>query len=120
MVGLILGPRGPFVLAEKRMKHCLNKRLRAGLMLALLGTAALTLAACGRAGSLEPPPGPAVGVSPSASAAPPPSPTSLIGTPAANGPVSPEAAQKSGFDAYGNPVAPPGEKKSFFLDFLLR
>jgi hypothetical protein len=107
-------------LAQKRVEYRLNRHLRAGLTLALLGAAALTLAACGRAGPLEPPPGPAVGVSPTASAAPPPSPSSLVGPPVASGPVTQEAAQKNGFDAYGNPVAPPGEKKSFFLDFLLQ
>lgn len=105
-------------MAQKQVKDRWNKRLHAGLTLAVLGTAVVTLAACGRAGPLEPPPGPAVGVSPTASA--PPSPTSLVGAPAANGPVSQETAQKNGFDAYGNPVAPPGEKKSFFLDFLLQ
>jgi hypothetical protein len=105
-------------LAQKRLNQdCWKKRVRAGLALALLGAAALTLAACGRAGQLEPPPGPAVGVSPSVAAAPPP-PSSLVGAPAA--PVTHEAAQKNGFDAYGNPVAPPGEKRSFFLDFLLQ
>jgi len=118
---------GLSVVAQKRLNQgrqdrqdCqgrLNKRVRAGLALALLAAAAVTLAACGRAGQLEPPPGPAVGVSPTASAGPPPS-SSLLGPPAA--PVTHEAAQKNGFDAYGNPVAPPGEKRSFFLDFLLQ
>jgi predicted small lipoprotein YifL len=118
--GIGIGLRGLSILAQKRLKLRLNKRLRAGLTLALLGTAAVTLAACGRAGPLEPPPGPAVGVAPSASAAPAAAPASLVGPPAASGPVSPEAAQKNGFDAYGNPVAPPGQKKSFPLDFLLQ
>jgi predicted small lipoprotein YifL len=103
------------VLAENRVK----KRIRHGFVAALLGVAAFTLAACGRAGPLEPPPGPAIGPSPTASTAPSPSPSSLLGVPTANGQVSAETAQKNGFDAYGNPVAPPSQKKSFFLDFLL-
>jgi predicted small lipoprotein YifL len=107
------------VLAQIRVDDGLNKRLRAVFALALLGAAALTLAACGRAGPLEPPPGPAV-VSPTAAAAPPSSPSSLIGAPASGAPVTHETAQRNGFDAYGNPVAPPGEKRSFFLDFLVQ
>jgi predicted small lipoprotein YifL len=93
-----------------------------GFALALLGLAAFGLAACGRAGPLELPPGPAVGVAPTASAAPQPSliPAGTLGGPSANGPLSQEAAQKNGFDAYGNPIAPAGEKRSFFLDFLLQ
>jgi len=88
----------------------------------LLAGAALTLAACGRYGPLEPPPGPAVGATPTASAAPnsPPPPALGPNGPGAPGPNSPEVAQKNGFDAYGNPVAPPGTKKSFPLDFLLQ
>jgi predicted small lipoprotein YifL len=86
----------------------------------LLGGAALTLAACGRVGPLEPPPGPALGATPTASAAP----AAPGGPPPAAGPgpgqVSTEVAQKNGFDAFGNPVAPPGAKKSFPLDFLLQ
>jgi predicted small lipoprotein YifL len=108
-----------FVLAQKRLNQDRLKCVRAGFALALLGAAALTLAACGRAGPLEPPPGPAV-VSPTAAAAPPPSPSSLIGAPASGAPVTHETAQRNGFDAYGNPVAPPGEKRSFFLDFLVQ
>jgi predicted small lipoprotein YifL len=97
-------------------------RLSAGFALALLGAAAFGLTACGRAGPLEPPPGPAVGVSPTASAAPPPSvvPAATLGGPAASGPPTQEAAQNNGFDAYGNPVAPAGQKKSFLLDFMLQ
>jgi predicted small lipoprotein YifL len=116
----IVGVRGLFALAQKSaqegVKSRRNRRLRAGLALALLGTAAFTLAACGRAGPLEPPPGPAV-VSPTVSAAPP---SPLVGGPVAGAPVGHETAQRNGFDAYGNPVAPPGEKKSFFLDFLVQ
>ena len=87
--------------------------------LALLGAAAFWLAACGRAGPLEPPPGPAVAVAPPTPAAPPTAPAAAVGGPVASGPAAQETAVKNGFDAYGNPVAPPGQKRSFFLDFLL-
>ena len=95
----------------------LNKRLRAGLVLAVLGVAAFSLAACGRAGPPELPPGPAFGSysPPAAGPAAPP-----IGAPATAAPATPDQAQKTGFDAYGNPIAPPSERKSFFLDFLLQ
>ncbi len=95
-------------------------RLNVALSLALLGAAAFGLTACGRAGPLEPPPGPAVGVQPTATAAPPMGPASIIGGPSASGPTTQETAAKNGFDAYGNPVAPPGQKKSFLLDPLLQ
>jgi predicted small lipoprotein YifL len=97
-------------------------RLSTGLALTLLGVAAFGLAACGRAGPLELPPGPAVGVAPTASAAPSPTlmPVSPLGGPPGNGQSAQETAQKTGFDAYGNPIAPAGEKRSFFLDFLLQ
>jgi Prokaryotic lipoprotein-attachment site len=98
----------------------LSKRLRAGFVLAVLGAAALSLAACGRAGPPEPPPGPAFSSYPPPS--PPPAaaaPAPLMGPPGA-AQVTPEQAQKTGFDAYGNPVAPPSERKSFFLDILLQ
>jgi len=91
-------------------------RLSAGFALVLLGAAAFGLTACGRAGPLELPPGPAVGASPTASAAP----AASLAAPVANGPLTQEAAQKNGFDAYGNPVAPAGQKKPFLLDFLLQ
>jgi predicted small lipoprotein YifL len=95
-------------------------RLSLFCALALLGVAASGLAGCGRAGPLEPPPGPAFGAAPTASAVPAVAPASPVGGPVAGGPTPPEVAQKNGFDAYGNPVAPPGEKKSFLLDFLLQ
>jgi len=85
----------------------------------ILAAAFLALAACGRAGGLEPPPGPAVTGTPTA-AATPPAPAAAVGGPVESGPAAMEAAQKSGFDAFGNPVAPPGQKKSFFLDPLLQ
>lgn len=88
---------------------------------AVLVAAAFALAACGRMGPLELPPGPATAPTPTA-AAPPPSPASAstIGGPSASGPTAQETAQKSGFDANGNPIAPPGQKKSFPLDPLLQ
>ena len=101
------------VLARTR----LSKRLRAGFVLAALGFVAVSLAACGRAGPPEPPPGPAFSSYPPPPAAPAGPP---IGAPAATAQVTPEQAQKNGFDAYGNPIAPPSERKSFFLDFLLQ
>lgn len=102
---------------------CRPDRLKAGFALALLCAAALTLTACGRAGPLELPPGPAT--QPTASAAPPPSSQTPLAASTGNGsvesdPAALEKAQKSGFDRYGNPVAPTGEKKSFPLDFLLQ
>jgi hypothetical protein len=86
-------------------------------VLAALGFDAVGLAACGRAGPPEPPPGPAFSSYPPPPAAPAGPP---IGAPAATAQVTPEQAQKNGFDAYGNPIAPPSERKSFFLDFLLQ
>jgi hypothetical protein len=95
-----------------------KKRLRGGFLVALMGAAALTLAACGRAGPPEPPPGPALtgqpaAVLPPAPAAPPGSPDDLRAK-------QYEKAAQNGFDSHGNPVAPTGEKRSFFLDFLLQ
>jgi len=86
------------------------------LLPAVAMVAALALAACGRAGGLELPPGPAVSTAPAAAATP----AAVVGGPVASGQTAQETAQKNGFDAYGNPIAPPGEKKSFLLDPLLR
>jgi predicted small lipoprotein YifL len=74
-----------------------------------LGFVALGLAGCGRAGPLEPPPGPAA--VPSAQL------TQPDGSPAPGSPQ--DTAVKSGFDSAGNPVAT-GQKRSFILDPLLR
>jgi predicted small lipoprotein YifL len=74
---------------------------------------ALTLCACGRAGPLEPPPGPAAAPVPSAQLRQPDG--SLL-----PGSAEDAAAQKSGFDTQGNPVATPGQKRPFFLDPLLQ
>ena len=105
------------VLARMRF----SRRLRAGSVLSALGIAAVSLAACGRAGPPEPPPGPIFG-----SYQPPPAASVGAAPPAPPGSREDlqekqyEKAAKNGFDAYGNPIAPPSERKSFFLDFLLQ
>jgi predicted small lipoprotein YifL len=76
---------------------------------AVAGLAALGLAACGRAGPLEPPPGPA--------AAPATQLTAPNGTPVPGS--AQDSALKTGFDQQGNPVAAPGQKRTFILDPLL-
>ena len=125
----IIGVRGLRVLSQNRW----NKRIHAGAALLLLAGAAVTLAACGRAGPPEPPPGPLFG-SPTAAAAPPPPGAAPLGAAPLGSSVPPPPpgsaedirqkqyakATQNGFDAYGNPVAPASEKKSFFLDFLLQ
>ncbi len=73
--------------------------------------AALGLAGCGRAGPLEPPPGPAAGAAPAAQL------TNPDGTPVPGS--AQDSALKTGFDQQGNPVAAPGQKRSFILDPLL-
>jgi predicted small lipoprotein YifL len=82
------------------------------LALGALFSFALALSACGRAGPLEPPPGPA---------AVPASPAQLTQPDGSPVPGSTQdTAAKSGFDAQGNPVATPSQKRSFILDPLLR
>jgi predicted small lipoprotein YifL len=83
-----------------------------GFAIGALVMCALALSACGRAGPLEPPPGPA---------AVPASRTQLTqpdGSPAPGS--AQDTAAKSGFDAQGNPVATPSQKRTFILDPLLR
>jgi predicted small lipoprotein YifL len=99
-----------------------RNRLSVGVALAAAVAAALSLAACGRKGELEMPPGPAT--QPPVAAAPV-SPSSFMpnyGTSAA--PMTQQqqdaAAVKSGFDSHGNPVAAPSTKKSFILDPILQ
>jgi predicted small lipoprotein YifL len=82
------------------------------LGLVLLGGAALALAACGRAGPLEPPPGPAAVPASNAQL------TQPDGSPAPGS--AQDTAAKSGFDPQGNPVATPSQKRTFILDPLLR
>jgi predicted small lipoprotein YifL len=95
-------------------------RLRVACVLAVLTAAAVSLAACGRNGPPEAPPGPAITPAPPTAAAPLPAPSTTAGGPLAPGQTAQQNAVKNGFDASGNPVAPPGDKKSFFLDFLLQ
>jgi predicted small lipoprotein YifL len=82
------------------------------LALCAIFACALALTACGRAGPLEPPPGPAA------------APASQVQLTQPDGFPAPgstqDAAAKSGFDAQGNPVATPSQKRSFILDPLLR
>ena len=73
---------------------------------------ALALSACGRAGPLEPPPGPAAVPASKAQL------TQPDGSPAPGS--AQDTAAKSGFDSQGNPVATPSQKRSFILDPLLR
>ena len=94
-------------------------RLSVGVALAGAIIAALSLAACGRKGNLELPPGPAT--EPPVAAAPA-SPSSFM--PSYGAPATQQqeeaAAVKNGFDAHGNPVAAPSTKKSFILDPILQ
>ena len=96
-----------------------GRHLSFGLVFAV---AALSLAACGRKGALEMPPGPAT--EPPVAAAPA-SPSSFMpsyGTPGAPTTQQQEdaTAVKSGFDSQGNPVAAPSGRKSFILDPILQ
>ena len=95
-------------------------RLSVGVALAAAVAAALSLAACGRKGELELPPGPQPPI-----AAAPASPTSFMPSYGGSGAPATQqqedaAAVKNGFDARGNPVAAPSTKKSFILDPILR
>ena len=101
----------------------LNKCLRAGFVLAVLGVAAFSLAACGRAGPPELPPGPVFGSYSPPAAAPGAAPAAPPAPPGSNEDIREkqyDKAVQNGFDRNGNPVAPPSERKSFFLDFLLQ
>jgi predicted small lipoprotein YifL len=73
---------------------------------------ALALSACGRAGPLELPPGPATAPAPTVQL------TLPDGSPAPGSPQ--DTAVKTGFDARGNPVATGGQKTPFILDPLLQ
>jgi len=107
-------------------------RLPLPLALAAVIVAGLGLSACGRNGSPELPPGPAIQAVPSAANSPPgassssPIASSGPGVPAAagappNAAATPQSvAAKTGFDPEGNPAAAPGQKKPFLLDPLLR
>ena len=124
MVGWISGSLGVFLPRARLSK-------RAGFALAVLGIAAISLAACGRNGPPELPPGPIFSSyqPPAAEAAAQP-----IGAPATAAPAIPappgspedlrerqyEKAAQNGFDKSGNPIAGQSQNKSFFLDFLLQ
>jgi predicted small lipoprotein YifL len=98
----------------ERVLAAVHLNVRVGLAAAALaaGIAAIGLSACGRAGPLELPPGPAVSAAPSAQL------TQPDGSPAPGSPQ--DAAVKTGFDTQGNPVATTGKKKTFILDPLLQ
>jgi predicted small lipoprotein YifL len=95
-------------------------RLRLGFL--VVAVAALALAACGRKGDLEMPPGPATQPPVAAVPASPSGFLPAYGTPGAPTTQQQEdaAAIKSGFDSRGNPVAAPSAKKSFILDPILQ
>jgi predicted small lipoprotein YifL len=96
-----------------------GRRLSFALVFAV---ALLSLAACGRKGGLELPPGPATEPPVAAAPAAPPLPSSFM--PTASGATTQQqedaAAVKNGFDSRGNPVAAPGTKKPFILDPILQ
>jgi predicted small lipoprotein YifL len=106
-----MSPRRCDVIVSERLGADLTIRC-ATFAAVLLTSAALALSACGRAGPLEPPPGPAAVPTPTAQL------TRPDGSPV---PASAQdAALKNGFDAQGNPVSTPGQKRSFILDPLLQ
>ena len=96
-----------------------GRRLSFALVFAV---AALSLAACGRKGGLEMPPGPATEPPVAAAPAAPPLPSSFM--PSASGATTQQqedaTAVKNGFDSRGNPVAAPSGRKSFILDPILQ
>ena len=106
----------------------LSKRLRAGFVLAVLGIAAISLAACGRNGPPELPPGPIFSSNQPPAAQPMGAPATAAPPAIPAPPGSPEdlrerqyeKAAQNGFDKSGNPVAGQSQNKSFFLDFLLQ
>ena len=87
-------------------------RVRLIFALAAATALAFALSACGRAGPLELPPGPAVNAAPSAQL------TLPDGSPAPGS--AQDTAVKTGFDSQGNPVATTGQKRPFILDPLLQ
>jgi predicted small lipoprotein YifL len=109
--------RNPLVPAKAGSQDSIPERagmsgFARGLVLGTLFSCALALSACGRAGPLEPPPGPAAVPAARAQL------TQPDGSPAPGS--TQDTAAKSGFDAQGNPVATPSQKRSFILDPLLR
>jgi len=104
----------PLVLAKAGTENSSPARagMSGGLALVAMVSLALALSACGRAGPLEPPPGPAAVPAPTAQI------TQPDGSPAPGS--TQDTAAKSGFDAQGNPVATPSQRRTFILDPLLR
>jgi predicted small lipoprotein YifL len=110
-------------LSVRRGRPLAGYRLSVGVALAAAALVALSLAACGRKGPLELPPGPAT--QPPVAAAPA-SPSSFL--PNSSSPDTQmtqqqqenAAAVKNGFDSRGNPVAAPSTNKSFILDPILQ
>jgi predicted small lipoprotein YifL len=87
------------------------------LRLALIGAlaASLGLAACGRKGPLDPPPGASLEGEPQPNAAP-----GLISTNRNPKPIGGQVKDDNpGVDADGHPIAPKGPKKTIPLDVLL-
>ncbi|MBI3705065.1 MAG: lipoprotein [Rhizobiales bacterium] len=93
-------------------------RYRPFFRLALIGAvaASLTLAACGRKGPLESPPGYQVDSQPQANNPPNPGMMSPIGATPIGGQAKEDFV---GVDSSGRAVAPKGQKKSIPLDVLL-
>jgi predicted small lipoprotein YifL len=75
------------------------------LRLAMIGAAACLLAACGRKGALDPPPGGMM----------------LEPRPGTMAPVTPRAGApvQAPYDEEGKPIAPPGTKRHIPLDWLI-
>jgi predicted small lipoprotein YifL len=97
-------------------------RYRRNFAVALVAlAAALSLAACGRKGNMELPPGPTA--QPPLAAAPATPSSFLPSTSQAQGIANQQqenaTAQRNGFDSHGNPVATPGARKPFLLDPIL-
>ena len=83
------------------------------LALSLLAVAALGLAACGRKGPLDAPPGAALASEPQAN-------NPGLMRPIGAAPIGGQAKDNNaGIDAHGRPLAPEGEKRRIPLDALL-
>ena len=97
-------------------------RYRRSFAVALVAiAAALSLAACGRKGNMELPPGP--DAQPPIAAAPTTPSSFLPSTSPAQSVANQQQenanAQRNGFDSHGNPVAGAGPRRPFLLDPIL-